>query len=173
MIPVFYLLCPLHAAPKNHPVKLTLTGLHGENISLRSLRGKVVVLNFWATWCVPCNAEMPLLVAAARQYARKNVVFLGASLDEASTQAKIPAFLEKYGVLYPVGTGATADDLQRLHMGVAVPATAFLDEDGQIRARILGQMRPEEIQQRVDWLLRNETPPVPLALVQHLDTPAP
>ncbi len=168
------LACSLFASPlyaRNTPraAKLSLTTLDGKKISLRDLRGKIVVLNFWATWCTPCNAEMPLLVAAAQQYHNQNVVFLGASLDDPTTLAKIPAFLNQYHVTYPIGIGATADDLRRLQMGIAVPATAFINQDGVIRARILGQMQPGELQDRIDWLLRGETPPPPTALVSHLD----
>jgi len=168
------LLCSLLASPlyaRNTPraAKLSLTTLDGKKISLRDLRGKIVVLNFWATWCTPCNAEMPLLVAAAQQYHNQNVIFLGASLDDSPTLAKIPAFLNQYHVVYPIGIGATGDDLRRLQMGVAVPATAFINQDGVIRARILGQMQPGELQERIDWLLRGKTPPLPPERVNHLD----
>ena len=152
-----------------HAVNLTLHDLNGKRVSLRDLRGKLVVLNLWATWCEPCNAEMPLLVEAAQKYQKQGVVFIGASLDDAQTQGKIPAFLDKYHVTYTILTGTTADDLKRLGMGIAVPGTAFIDANGVIRARILGQMRPQELQDRVDWMLRGEAGSAPPALVTHLD----
>ena len=74
-------------APK---ADLTLQDANGQKVRLRDLRGKPVVLNFWATWCGPCNAEMPMLVEMEKQYAARGVLFIGASLDEAKTKAQDP-----------------------------------------------------------------------------------
>src|SRR5579863_979494 len=157
------------SADAGKPASLTLHDTHGTKVRLSDLRGKVVVLNFWATWCGPCNVEMPMLVEASKKYADKPVVFIGASVDEPSTQGRIPDFLKKFGVAYPIWLGATDVDMKKLDLGNIVPATAFLDADGVIRARILGQMRPGEIEQRVDWLLRNREGEAPQALTKHLE----
>jgi len=151
------------------PASLALHDLHGAKVKLSSLRGKIVVLNFWATWCGPCNVEMPMLVEASKKYADKPVVFIGASVDEPSTQSKVPDFMKKFDVSYSIWQGATDVDMKRLDLGNIVPATAFLDPDCVIRARILGQMRPGEIEQRIDWLLRNREGEAPPLLVKHLD----
>ena len=74
-------------APK---ADLALHDASGQKVRLRDLRGKPVVLNFWATWCGPCNAEMPMLVEMEKQYAARGVLFIGASLDEAKTQDAHP-----------------------------------------------------------------------------------
>jgi thiol-disulfide isomerase/thioredoxin len=152
-------------APK---ADLTLQDAAGKKVRLRDLRGKPLVLNFWATWCGPCKAEMPMLVELEKQYGARGVQFIGASMDEAKTKGKIPSFLAEYHVEFPVWYGAGADDLDRLHLGAAVPATAFLDAEGHIVARILGQARLEELKERLDWLTgdRSGTPPEPL--VKHL-----
>ena len=142
----------------------------GQKVRLRDLRGKPVVLNFWATWCVPCNAEMPMLVDMEKQYAARGVVFIGASLDDAKTKTRIPVFLSEHGVGFPVWYGATADDLDQLKLGEAVPATAFLDAEGRIVARILGQARPEEVKERLDWLTGGQSTPAPPPLVKHLES---
>jgi thiol-disulfide isomerase/thioredoxin len=128
-------------APK---ADLNLQDASGHKVTLRDLRGKPVVLNFWATWCEPCRAEKPMLVERERQYAARGVQFIPASLDAAKTKARIPAFLAEHHVEFPVWVGASSDDFDKLHLGNAVPATAFLDADGHIVARILGQARPEE-----------------------------
>lgn len=161
-------------APK--AANLSLRNMNEKTISLHDLRGHIVVLNFWATWCGPCKAEMPMLVQADEQYQQKGVAFLGASLDDAKSQKNIPAFLNQYHVSYIILTGASADNLAKLKMGIAVPATAFIDEKGAIRFRILGQMRPRELQERIDWLLRESSNgksdvagPAPPALVTHLE----
>ena len=85
-------------APK---VDLTLQDANGQKVRLRDLRGKPVVLNFWATWCVPCNDEMPMLVEMEKAYAARGVVFIGASLDDAKTKAKIPAFVAEHRIGFP------------------------------------------------------------------------
>jgi len=97
------------------------------------------------------------------------VRFVAASLDDAKTKGAIPAFLAEYKVEFPVWYGANADDLERLELGVAVPATAFLDAEGRIVARILGQARREELKERLDWLTGDQTGPAPQALVKHLE----
>ena len=150
------------------PASLTLRDLQGAKVKLSDLRGKIVVLNFWATWCGPCNVEMPMLVNAANSYAGKQVAFVGASVDSAETQDKVAGFVQKLHIGYPIWVGATDVDMNRLQLGNAVPATAFLDADGIVRARILGQMRPGEIEERVDWLLRGQPGNGPAALVNHL-----
>src|SRR5579885_134033 len=81
--------------------ELSLKDFSGRKVRLSAYRGKFVLLNFWATWCVPCNVEMPLLVEAERQYRSRDVVFLGVSLDDSKTVRQIPEFLKKYSVAYP------------------------------------------------------------------------
>ena len=153
-------------APK---ADLTLKDVSGQKVRLRDLRGKVVVLNFWATWCGPCKAEMPMLVDMEKQYAGRNVVFVGASLDDAKSKGKIPAFLSEHQIGFPVWYSATADDMDQLKMGEVVPATAFVDAEGHVVARIMGQARPEEVKERLDWLTGSKAGPAPQAVVKHLE----
>jgi thiol-disulfide isomerase/thioredoxin len=148
---------------------LTLKDGGGQKVRLRDLRGRPVVLNFWATWCVPCNAEMPMLVEMEKQYASRGVRFVGASLDDAKTRGKIAAFVAAHQIAFPVWYDATADDLADLKLGGAVPATAFLDAEGRIQFRILGQARPEEVKERLEWLTAEKPGPPPAVLVKHLD----
>ena len=70
---------------------------------------------------------------------------------------------------YPIWYGASGDELDKLKMGVAVPATAFLDQEGHIVARIMGEMRQGEIEERLNWLLGDRAGPAPAALVKHLE----
>src|SRR6266704_1430372 len=85
----------ISAPKKASPVDLTLTDLDGKRVHLRDYRGKIVVLNFWATWCVPCQEEMPMLVEAEKAWSPKGVIFLGASLDEKATRKNVPEFIRK------------------------------------------------------------------------------
>ena len=110
-----------------------------------------------------------MLVKSAASYEGKNVAFIGASIDEPETQKKIPDYLTKRQVAYPIWVGATDEDLKHFQLGNMVPATLFLDVDGVVRARILGQMRPGEIEERVNWLLNGQHGSAPAAVVKHLD----
>lgn len=164
------ILCAAAFSAGGPKADLTLKDSAGQKVRLHDLRGKPVVLNFWATWCGPCNDEMPLLVSLEKEYGPRGVAFVAASLDDAKTKDKIPEFLQRYHIGFPVWYGATADDLDRLELGDAVPDTVFLDREGRIVARILGQARPEELKERLDWLLRDASAAPPQALVKHLES---
>lgn len=158
----------LAAAADLPKAELTLKDSNGQKVRLRDLRGKPVVLNFWATWCGPCKAEMPLLVDLEKQYGSRGVVFVAASLDDAKTKPNIAGFVAEHHISFPIWYGATGDDLDQLKLGPAVPATAFLDAEGHIVARILGQARPEELKERLEWLTGDRSAPPPLPVVKHL-----
>jgi thiol-disulfide isomerase/thioredoxin len=106
---------------------ITLTNLDGRAHSLAEYSGKVVVLNFWATWCLPCREELPMLSKLAPRYAEKEVVFLAASLDDAQTRSKIPRFLQKKKITLAVFTGVTSGVLKEFQLGEIIPATLILE----------------------------------------------
>jgi len=120
---------------KEAPVDLTLTGLDGKKVHLHDFAGKPIVVNMWATWCLPCREEMPMMVEAEKVWGPKGVVFIGASLDDSKTKKNIPAFVKQYQITFPVWSGATPDDLDKLKLGEAVPDTVFMDGDHVIFSR--------------------------------------
>jgi thiol-disulfide isomerase/thioredoxin len=154
---------------KNAKAELSLSDLNGKKVKLSDYRGQLVVLNFWATWCGPCKAEMPMLVETEREYKERGVLFLGSSLDDGKTKARIPEFVSKYQIDYPVLVGATGDDLDKLAMGPAVPATAFIDKDGTIVARVSGTVSKAELKDRIEWLLSDRSGSPPASFVSHVD----
>jgi thiol-disulfide isomerase/thioredoxin len=150
------------------PSELTLRNLDGKKVRLSDYRGKVVVLNFWATWCGPCQEEMPMMVEEEKKWEAKGVTFIAVSLDDSKTRQNIPAFLDRYHVSFPVWTGASSDELDKLHLGQGAPDTAFLDENGVIVARVLGEIRREELEERLTWLSGDRKGEPPPALVNHM-----
>jgi len=110
-----------------------------------------------------------MLVEAEKIWNLKDVIFLGASLDEKATRKNVPEFIRKFSVTFPVWLGAGPDDLAKLGMGEAVPDTAFLDQDGIIFARVRGEIRKAELEERLNWITGDRTAPAPQALVIHLD----
>jgi thiol-disulfide isomerase/thioredoxin len=152
----------------SRPADLPFKDLSGKKVRLRDYRGKHVVLNFWATWCGPCRDEMPVFVEMEHKYANAGVLFVAASLDDSRTRPKIPEFISKFNIAFPVLTGASMMDLADLSLGRGLPATAFLDKQGRILARVLGQISRDELDQRLEWLTGDRTGPAPAPLVQHL-----
>ena len=167
LIPLIAFAAVLAAAPKVRTADLTLRDLNGKRVHLQDHRGQIVVLNFWATWCGPCTREMPLLVATEREYGSRGVAFIGASLDDWKTRKNVPKFVNEYQVSFPVWVGATGDDLAKLGMEDGLPATAFIDQDGHIVARVLGEISKGELVERLEWLVGNRATPAPLELVRH------
>lgn len=140
----------------------------GGSVSLASLRGRPVVVNFWATWCAPCREEMPLLVALQKRYQPRGVQVIGASTDDESTQKNIPRFVRRLKLNFPIWVGAATADMRRLGLGDALPATAIVDRDGQTAARILGPFTPADLETRLVWLLGERREPAPAALVNNI-----
>jgi thiol-disulfide isomerase/thioredoxin len=133
--------------------KLKVKNLDGQKENLKQFDGRIIVLNFWATWCGPCKDEMPMLVKEEARYRERGVQVVGVSVDKPGDEDKVRAFIKKYGVTFPVWVGGSADDLDRWKMGPAVPATAFIDQSGEIVGRVEGEMRQLKLEHRLDWML--------------------
>jgi thiol-disulfide isomerase/thioredoxin len=150
------------------PTALELRDATGAQHSLADYRGKIVVLNFWATWCLPCKYEMPMLVDLQSRYPDR-VVVIGASLDDKETQKRIPKFVARHKVQFPVWIGADTGTLTRFGMGNALPATVFLDKDGNVVGRVLGELKKSDLFPRIEWMLGERDGPPPKPLVKNLD----
>jgi thiol-disulfide isomerase/thioredoxin len=130
---------------------LVLKDLNGREQRLDSYRGKTVVLNFWATWCAPCVKEMPILVSLQNRYGAWGLQVIGASADEQPD--KIPTFIKKLKINFPVWVGATTADMERLGLGNALPATAIIDHNGQVVERIRGVFKKDDLEKRIEAIL--------------------
>jgi thiol-disulfide isomerase/thioredoxin len=113
-----------------------LPALDGKNIKLSDLRGKGVLLNFWATYCGPCKVEMPWFVELQKEYGPQGFAIVGVAMDDASTE-DIAKFAKQMGVNYPILIGK--DSVADSYGGVSVlPTTFFVDRDGKVIAREFG-----------------------------------
>ena len=120
----------------------TLTDLSGKSISLADYRGKVLFLNFWATWCPPCRAEIPDFVEVYGQNKSRGLEIIGISLDSKDKEA-IAAFVEKYKINYPVvleSRKTTEKVIADYEPGQYIPTTIVIDKQGRIRGKQVGQM---------------------------------
>jgi peroxiredoxin len=115
---------------ERNSVNFTLMDLDGKSWTLKDLKGKVVMLNFWATWCPPCRKEMPDLEAFYRQFSPQGFVILGISDDEPD---KVRAFVQQHGVTYPVLLDAGSKVNELLHIN-GIPKTFIYDREGKVVA---------------------------------------
>lgn len=112
-----------------------LCGLDGKPIKLSDSKGKVVVVNFWATWCPPCRKEIPTLIALQKEYRDRGVVVIGVSLDQGGAAA-VQSFASRMGIAYPIATGN--EDVQTSYSVEAIPTTFIVDRAGNIVAQHQG-----------------------------------
>ena len=121
-----------------------LMGLDGQTLNLSQFEGQVLVLNFWATWCPPCRAEIPDFIDVYNEYMDKGLAMIGISLDQMSDEELAP-FVSDYGLTYPValGTEQMVDDYKP---GKYIPATIIVDKKGRIRTRHVGAMDRETLE---------------------------
>jgi thiol-disulfide isomerase/thioredoxin len=127
-------------------------GSNGSPLSLASLRGHVVVLNFWATWCEPCRREIPLLNALESGYSSQGLNVVGVSLDKEGWTAITP-FLAGQAATYSITAGT--DDIAAAFGGVsALPVTFIIDRNGVIAAKVLGPIGAGVHDELIQKLLR-------------------
>jgi thiol-disulfide isomerase/thioredoxin len=134
-------------------VELALKDPFGVEQRVSSFKGRIVVLNFWATYCVPCRKEMPDLASIQNKYAALGVQVIGATADTAKDQPKVMAFIKEAKVNFPVWLGATAEDMQRFGLGSALPGTVIIGRDGKVIAQIRGIIKEADLRKQLDSLL--------------------
>jgi DsbE subfamily thiol:disulfide oxidoreductase len=142
------------AQVENTPApSFTMETLDGGTVSLDEMRGDIVVVNFWATWCGPCRQEAPGFRHLSRKYGSQGVRFLG--INERDNRAAAQAFVREFGLGYPSAfdpTGSLADDFALY----AMPTTFVLNPEGIIRYRFVGYVTETELQAAIEDLLEQE-----------------
>jgi thiol-disulfide isomerase/thioredoxin len=128
-----------------------VTTLDGRPMSDTTLRGHVVLVNFWATWCLPCRAEMPLLQAMAYRHNAAGLVVLGLSVDRTSPET-VRQWLQERHITYPVAI--VGRDAESAFGGVqGYPTSVLLDRTGQVRYKVLGPLAMASLEPAVRRLL--------------------
>ncbi|MFO8035217.1 MAG: TlpA disulfide reductase family protein [Anaerolineales bacterium] len=135
----------------------TLDQLGGGEVTLSDLRGNVVVINLWATWCPPCRAEMPAIQEVYQQHRDQGLVVLAVNTTYQDDEAEAKAFVKEYGLDFPVLFDRTGD-VSRLYQLRGLPSTYFVDRDGVIQSVVVGGPMDESlIRSKVEGLLEEES----------------
>ncbi len=128
----------------------SLRDLSGKPLKLADFRGKVVLVDFWATWCVPCRVEIPHFIALQKKYASQGFTLIGISMDD--TAEPVPAVVKKYGINYPVAVGDAAL-AERFGGVLGLPVAIVIDRNGVIRERYDGVTSADTFEKVVVSLL--------------------
>ncbi len=130
--------------------RLVKKDLHGRTLDLAHYRGKVVLLNFWATWCAPCQVEMPTFAAWQRRYGPQGLQVIGISMNE--NAAPVRRLVARLKIEYPIAMGSA--QLGERYGGVlGLPLTYLIDRHGTVRVRFQGETDPAAIEKQLRLLL--------------------
>lgn len=128
----------------------TLKDLNGNSVTLESLKGKVVYLNFWATWCPWCVKELPDVETVYKQYKDKDVVILAVDIGE--SEQDVRNYVNQYKYTFPVLLD-TAQDVARQYGARSIPLSVFIDKNGELAQQHLGTMDESQMKANIDALL--------------------
>ena len=145
-------LCDTNPKPAN--LNFVLKDAGGKDFNLASLKGKVIILDFWGTWCPPCKVEIPWFVEFQSKYGSKGLVVIGVSVDD--PPVKLKPFIDQYKMNYPVLIGDGRDDIKgrKAYDATSVfPKTFVIGRDGRICKTHLGLSAKERFEQEIKALL--------------------
>lgn len=149
------------ALPYNRPIGLTMRVLDGPDFNLIKYRGQAVLLQIFATWCGPCNQEMPHTVVAAKEYAPHGLAVIGIDFGEEDNTVR--AFRKRFGIPFPIamdskGTFVRALELGNVDAAVNFPVTLFVDPNGYLYCDVIGGMSSSELHYRIEHFLAVSAP---------------
>jgi thiol-disulfide isomerase/thioredoxin len=134
----------------NKAPDFTLLSTEGKDIKLSSYKGKVVILDFWATWCGPCRKGIPDLVELQKEFG-KDIVVIGISLDQ-DTKGEVVPFMQHFGINYPIAYG-TLEVTQQYGGVEAIPTSFVINKNGEIVDRHVGLVPKSEYSDLINKLL--------------------
>jgi len=134
--------------------EFNLSTLDGQSVKLSDLRGNIVLVNFWATWCPPCRAEMPAVEKVYNSYKDQGFVVLAVNSTVQDTFTNVAPFAQQFGLSFPILLDRTGD-VSHLYMLRSLPTSFFVDRDGIIREVVIGGPMSEALlRSRVEQLLQ-------------------
>jgi peroxiredoxin len=156
-----------NAAIKGKPAPdFELADVDGKTVRLADLRGKAVLLNFWATWCPPCKIEIPWFVDLQKQYGPQGLQIVGVAMDDGNSRNAVAKFAKEMGVNYTVLLGN--DKVGDAYGGVeALPTTFYIGRDGKIVSRVFGLVSHKEVEGNIQAALKQGA-----AVAQNASEPA-
>ncbi|PCI28518.1 MAG: hypothetical protein COB67_06230 [SAR324 cluster bacterium] len=131
----------------------TVTTFDGKTISLEEFKGKPVILNFWASWCVACRKEAHIIEAAHQKYTPQGAVFIGIAIND--TREDSLKFIRRYGKSYKLAPDDKVGNISLNYGITAVPETFFIDKEGIIRYKTLGAVTADSMEEFLENQLRS------------------
>ena len=142
--------CDADAKPA--PMDFTLQDMNGGELDLAALKGNVILLNFWATWCGPCKIEIPGFVELQEEYGDQGFQVLGLSVDDTADQIK--PFAEQFAVNYPMLVGLGRDDFQEAYGPIwGLPVSVWIDREGTVCKTHMGITSKDDFERELKSLL--------------------
>jgi len=154
---------PMHcienpALPYDRPLQIKLPVLDGPDFHLTDYRGRLVLLNVFATWCNPCQYETPFLVAAAAKYADRGFSVIG--IDDRDSDDSVRDFRKRFGITYPIAMdrrGGLTENIE-LNGKQGIPASLFITPEGFLSCYTIGNFEADDLADRIEKLLAATTP---------------
>lgn len=151
---LLFLSVPIVSAQETKAPQFELRDVDGRIIRLSDYKGKVVLINFWATWCPPCRAEMPDLIRLQREHKKQGLQIIGITYPP-QTRTRVRRFARSLKVNYPIVLG-TRQIKARFSSDETLPLTVVINRDGTVSEIISGILLPEEFDQKIKPLLMKE-----------------
>jgi cytochrome c biogenesis protein CcmG/thiol:disulfide interchange protein DsbE len=144
--------CPVDAKPAN--LTFTMKDMNGQDVSLSKFKGKVILLDFWATWCEPCKAEIPWFIEFNKKYAAKGLQVIGISVDD--TVDKLEPYVKNMKMDYLILQGLGHDDVQDAYGPIlGIPVTVVISREGKICATHAGLAGKDVFENEIKALLQS------------------
>jgi cytochrome c biogenesis protein CcmG, thiol:disulfide interchange protein DsbE len=163
LIWIYYSRLPIDSTPTSGKVaphlgfaapEISLFTLAGEEISLSDFRGHPVIINFWATWCPPCRAEMPAMQRTYLDYQEADVIFLAVNSSSQDSISAVEDFISQYGITFPILLDKEGEAMESYQIS-SLPTTYFIDRSGIIREVVIGGPMSEALlRTRIKQLLK-------------------